>query len=171
MDKGRNTNLELTANTDSLQTGYVQENLVSDWRDMGISHSKMDLKAPGLPELLISDASGSDQVQDGVKTEVNDYGDQMEINGDGQITKFTYAQSGETYEMKYDENGEVSELKCPNGDTYYKITDGFYAGTWGMRNDETGEEMRSGNDLGQITVDRNGIVVENQGGPILPERQ
>jgi hypothetical protein len=39
------------------------------------------------------------------------------------------------------------------------------------RNDETGEEMRSGNDLGQITVDRNGIVVENQGGPILPERQ
>lgn len=171
MDNSNNAHLESAANNDSFHASYVHENLVADWREMQNSRSVHESNAAGLPELHISDAPTSMQAQERVKTEINEYGDKMEINAEGQITKFTYAESGQTYEMKYDENGQVSEIKCPNGDTYYKITEGFYAGMWGMRNEETGEDMRSGNDLGHITVDRNGIVVENQGGPILPERK
>lgn len=168
MMNDRQTTLESAVNSENLQTAYVQENLVSDWRDMQNSQNRQDSSIAELPNLLLSDASATEQ--NGVRTEVNEFGDEMEINDEGQITKFTYA-TGESYEMKYDENGEVVELKCPNGDVYYKVTDGFFSGSWSYKNEQTGEEDRTPNPLGQITVDQNGIVIENPGGPILPERE
>lgn len=148
----------------------MPSNLLSTIKD-GISTYLQD-KLP--PLALVDEVSiNSDSTKVG-DVQTNPRGDTFEMNEDGQITKFTYAETGVTFEMKYDENGEVRELTNSNGDVWTKLQPGesFPApadGGWDHKNEITGEYAKSAQDLGKITVLGNGLLFGGQSPPIVPE--